>query len=82
MINQNGRLVLYSSHLGHLSNLDGREPAASSLTEEKLDALVIEFMNHVAVGGAQLVEHAGSPRFIVVAVIVFALSLVHFVGNP
>ena len=66
MINRNGRMVLCSSHLGHLSNLDGREPAASSLrkrfadknlTEEKLDALVNEFMRHVAAGGAQWVEH-------------------------
>ena len=52
MMSQGGRIVNCSSHLGHLSNLDGREPeasrlrekfAAKSLSEEELDRLVKEF---------------------------------------
>jgi len=66
MLNQHGRIVLCSSHLGHLSNIDGREPAASllrdrfadkDLTEEKLDWLVKEFQDHVASGNGEWVQN-------------------------
>ena len=52
MMNRGGRIVNCSSHLGHLSNLDGQEPrasklraafAAADLAEEELDRLVAEF---------------------------------------
>ena len=51
MMNQGGRIVNCSSHLGHLSNLDGREPQASllrqkfgdkNLSEEELDRSEIQ----------------------------------------
>ena len=52
MMNQGGRIVNCSSHLGHLSNLDGLEPHSSELrakfahhdlAEEELDRLVEQF---------------------------------------
>ena len=59
MMNQGGRIVNCSSHLGHLSNLDGREPEATqlrekfggkTLTEEELDRLVKEFLSLAETG--------------------------------
>ena len=61
MLNHAGRIVLCSSYLGHLSNIDGNEPAASKLrkrfaakdlTEEKLDRLIKEFEDNVYGGGS------------------------------
>jgi NAD(P)-dependent dehydrogenase (short-subunit alcohol dehydrogenase family) len=60
MMNQGGRVVNCSSHLGHLSNLDGMEPYASqlrakfadhNLAEEELDRLVKQFITLSATGG-------------------------------
>ena len=57
-INAGGRIVICSSHLGHLSNIDGREPLASKLrdkfvdpklTEDELDKLIKQFANHAKV---------------------------------
>ena len=62
MILKGGRIVNCSSHLGHLSNLDGREPQASflrerftrpDLTEEEIDKLVQEFLALVKIGGGE-----------------------------
>jgi len=60
MMNQGGRVVNCSSHLGHLSNLDGMEPHASQLrakftqkdlAEEELDRLVKQFSSLAMSGG-------------------------------
>jgi len=60
MMNQGGRIVNCSSHLGHLSNLDGLEPQASvlrakfiqkDLAEEELDRLVKQFTTLATTGG-------------------------------
>ena len=60
MMNQGGRVVNCSSHLGHLSNLDGMEPHASQLrakftqkdlAEEELDRLVKQFSSLAVSGG-------------------------------
>lgn len=60
MMNQGGRIVNCSSHLGHLSNLDGMEPNASQLrakftkkdlAEEELDRLVKQFSSLAVEGG-------------------------------
>ena len=70
MMNQGGRIVTCSSHLGHLSNLDGREPqaavlrdkfASSSLTEEELDRLVKQFESLAEEGGSSTLWHNGWP---------------------
>ena len=62
MILKGGRIVNCSSHLGHLSNLDGREPQASrlrerftrpDLSEEEVDKLVQEFLALAKVGGGE-----------------------------
>jgi len=69
MMNQGGRIVNCSSHLGHLSNLDGREPEATvlrekfgdpQLSEEELDRLVREFLS-LAEEGSGKWWHRGWP---------------------
>eukprot|EP00092_Neocalanus_flemingeri_P017757 GFUD01019213.1.p1 GENE.GFUD01019213.1~~GFUD01019213.1.p1 ORF type:complete len:341 (+),score=113.39 GFUD01019213.1:63-1085(+) len=69
MMNQGGRIVNCSSHLGHLSNLDGMEPHASQLrakftqkdlAEEELDRLVKQFSS-LAVAGDGGWWHRGWP---------------------
>ena len=66
MMNQGGRVVNCSSHLGHLSNLDGMEPHASQLranfiqkdlAEEELDRLVKQFTSLAMSGGGGWWQH-------------------------
>lgn len=65
MLNAHGRIVLCSSHLGHLSNIDGTEPAAyklrkrfadKNLKEAQLDILVNEFLDDVKEGNGAWVQ--------------------------
>jgi carbonyl reductase 1 len=60
MLNQSSRIVNCTSHLGHLSNIDGKEPQATLLRkrfadhrmdEQDLDNLVKEFLELTAQGG-------------------------------
>ena len=76
MILTEGRIVNCSSHLGHLSNLDGREPQASrlrerftrpDLTEEEVDKLVQEFLALVKIGGGEFWQ-GGWPGIITLAI--------------
>ena len=69
MLNHAGRIVLCSSHLGHLSNIDGNEPCAyklrrrfadKNLNEEQLDWLIREFEASVGCGFGMWV-HNGWP---------------------
>ena len=62
MMSQGGRIVNCSSHLGHLSNLDGREPEATllrdkfsdkNLSEEELDRIIKQFENLTAEEGGR-----------------------------
>jgi len=66
MLNAQGRIVLCSSHLGHLSNIDGNEPAAYNLRkrfavkdieEAQLDWLVNEFLDKVREGNGSWVQN-------------------------
>jgi len=68
LMHQGGRIVICSSHLGHLSNIDGREPLASKLrdkfvdpklTEDELDKLIKQFANHAKEGGSSAVWNNG-----------------------
>jgi len=62
MMSQGGRIVNCSSHLGHLSNIDGREPQATKLRvkladkrleERELDELVMEFQELTSKGSGR-----------------------------
>jgi len=69
MMSQGGRIVNCSSHLGHLSNLDGREPEATllrdkfadkNLSEEELDRIIRQFEALTNEGGGKW-WHEGWP---------------------
>jgi len=68
LMHQGGRIVNCTSHLGHLSNIDGREPLASKLrnkfvdaklTEDELDKLIKQFANFAKEGGSSGVWNNG-----------------------